>query len=158
MKQQYTILRDDAKGELVIKELAELDKEIMSLLCEETYDAQAIKAEAEKGKEQLIAKLRTRNMYPPYIFADRIADAVLNLYSPDGPATADLFFDDKEFFMKPQVEEALIVEEGISEDSDDIDDLLEEEIDEYGDKKIIKNIKTSIKIAEDEPLDSEEEG
>ena len=157
MKQKYAILKDDAKNELMVREYAELDKEILSLLCEETYDAQAIKTEIEKGKDQLIAKLRTRNMYPPYIFAERIADAVMSICKPDGPPTADLFFDDKEFFLQPPQEDLLIEEEDIDEDSENIDDLLEDQMDELDDKKIIKNIKTSIKIAEDEPADSGEE-
>jgi hypothetical protein len=141
----------------MVREYAELDKEILSLLCEETYDSQAIKTEIEKGKDQLIATLRTRNMYPPYIFAERIADAVISICEPDGPSTADLFFDDKEFFLQPPQEELLIEEEDIEEDSESIDDLLEDQMDELDDKKIIKNIKTSIKIAEDESADSGEE-
>lgn len=157
MKQKYAILKDDAKNELMVREYAELDKEILSLLCEETYDSQAIKTEIEKGKDQLIATLRTRNMYPPYIFAERIADAVISICEPDGPSTADLFFDDKEFFLQPPQEELLIEEEDIEEDSESIDDLLEDQMDELDDKKIIKNIKTSIKIAEDESADSGEE-
>lgn len=157
MKQKYSILKDDAKEELIIREYAELDKEILSLLCEETYDVRSIKAEIDKDKDVLIAKLRTRNMYPPYIFADRIADAVIGILSPEGPPSAELFFDDKEFFIKPPTEDLLIEEDEIDDDSDSIDELLEDEIDEYGDKKIIKNIKTSIKIAEDEPMDGEED-
>ena len=158
MKQKYSILIDETQKELIVREYAELDKEIMSLLCEETYDAETIKAEIEQGKQALVAKLRTRNMYPPHVFAERIADAVINVFSPEGPSTADLFFDDKEFFLKPPEEDLLIEEDEIDDDSDDIDDLLDDEIDEYGDKKMIKNIKTSIKIAEDEPADSEDEG
>jgi len=153
MKQKYSVLKDDAEKELIIREYAELDKEILSLLCEETYVAGEVKAYIERGKEVLIGKLRTRNMYPPYVFADRIADAVISLFSPDGPSSAELFFDDKEFFIKLSDEEPLIEEDEVEDDSDSIDDLLEDQIDEFGDKKIINK---SIKIAEDEPLDSEE--
>jgi hypothetical protein len=156
MKQKYSILIDDAKKELIIKEYAELDKEILSLLCEETYDANEIKVDIEKGKEVLIGKLRTRNMYPPYIFAGRIADAVISLFNPDGPSSAELFFDDKESFIKLPTEELMVEADEIDEESETIDDLLEDEIDKFGDKKVIKTIKTSIKIAEDEPIDSEE--
>ena len=155
MKQKYAILRDDAKKELVVKEYAELDKEILSLLCQETYAVETIKAEIDKGKDGLIASLRTHNMYPPYIFADRIADAVINVLSPEGPSSAELFFDDKEFFIKPPEEDLLIEdeEEDVDDTSETIDDLLGDEID----KKGIDNLKTSLKVAEDAPVDTEDE-
>ncbi len=158
MKQKYSILKDDTKKELMIREYAELDKEILSLLCEETYDAQAIQADIAKGKEVLIGKLRTRNMYPPYNLAGRIADAVTSLFSPDGPSSADLFFDDKEFFNQSSTEALLVEEDEIEEETESIDGLLGNEMDKFDDKKAIKNLKTSIKISEDEPIDSEGDG
>ena len=44
MKQKYVILRSENNTELTIKEYAELDKDVMSLLCEETYDNNRIEA------------------------------------------------------------------------------------------------------------------
>ena len=38
MKQQYTILKDHDKSRLIIREFGELDKDSLSLLCEESYD------------------------------------------------------------------------------------------------------------------------
>jgi len=147
MKQKYSILNDDTKKELIIREYAELDKEMLSLLCEETYDAQKIKADMAQGKEVLIGKLRTRNMYPPHNFAGRIAEAVISLFSPDGPSSAELFFDDNEVFIKLPTKELLIEEDDIEEEAENIDDLLEDEIDTFSDKK-------GIKIAEDESVDT----
>jgi len=147
MKQKYSILKDDTKKELIIREYAELDKEMLSLLCEETYDAQKIKADMAQGKEVLIGKLRTRNMYPPHNFAGRIAEAVISLFSPDGPSSAELFFDDNEVFIKLPTKELLIEEDDIEEEAENIDDLLEDEIDTFSDKK-------GIKIAEDESVDT----
>jgi hypothetical protein len=80
MKQKYTIVRDDKNNQLIIREFAELDKEILSLLCEETYDQKLIRAAIKSGKEELIAALRTNNLYPPGIYADKIANAVKELY------------------------------------------------------------------------------
>jgi hypothetical protein len=34
MKQKYAIVRDDKNKQLIVREFAELDKEILSLLCE----------------------------------------------------------------------------------------------------------------------------
>jgi hypothetical protein len=76
MKQKYTIIKDDKNKQLIIREFAELDKEILSLLCEETYDQKLIRSAIKSGKEDLIAALRTNNLYPPGIYADKIANAV----------------------------------------------------------------------------------
>jgi hypothetical protein len=76
MKQKYAIVRDDKNKQLIVREFAELDKEILSLLCEETYADKRIRAAIRKGREELIAALRTKNLYPPGIYAKKIADAV----------------------------------------------------------------------------------
>ena len=81
MKQKYLILKDNDKKALIIREFAELDKEILSPLCEETYDAKVIHSAIKAGKETLIRVLRTKNMYPPGIYANQIADAVLSIFA-----------------------------------------------------------------------------
>jgi hypothetical protein len=65
MKQKYTIIKDSKNKQLIVREFAELDKEILSLLCEETYEQKVILAAIKKGKEDLISALRTNNLYPP---------------------------------------------------------------------------------------------
>ena len=69
MKQKYLILNDKENKQIKIQEFAELNKEALSLLCEETYDYQTIKSAISAGKDTLIAALRTNNMYPPGIYA-----------------------------------------------------------------------------------------
>ena len=49
MKQKYSIHKDIEKQALVIKEYGELNKEILSLLCEEAYPEEVIQG-AIKGK------------------------------------------------------------------------------------------------------------
>ena len=51
MKQKYTIMISDDNSKLVIHEFAELDKDVMSLLCEESYDFKTIKSAIKNGKE-----------------------------------------------------------------------------------------------------------
>ncbi len=77
MKQKYSITRDDEKQVLTIREYAELDKEMMSLLCEETYSQQELMEAAEDGIDALLAAIRTNNMYPPAVYAEPIAEAVM---------------------------------------------------------------------------------
>ena len=80
MKQKYLILNDRENQQFKIQEFAELNKEMLSLLCEEAYGYQTIKSAISNGKEELISALRTNNMYPPGIYAEKIADAVIKLY------------------------------------------------------------------------------
>jgi hypothetical protein len=156
MKQKYTIVRDDKNKQLIIREFAELDKEILSLLCEETYDEKRIRAAIRSGKEELIAALRTNNLYPPGIYADKIADAVKNLYATKAKESEDLFFDDLELLAKEPKIEADKAQ--VEKDSEDLDDVLEEDFEsEYEDEEQIKKMDSSLKISDDEYGDADEE-
>ena len=109
MKQKYIIKNDDAKSELNIKEYANLDREhksnsfnpnpeFFSLLCEETYDKKLILSAIGKGKRTLVSAIRTHNMYPINMYAEKIADSVIELYNTDNNLSVELLFDDKESF------------------------------------------------------------
>jgi hypothetical protein len=129
MKQKYMIFRNKATGKLTIQEFAELDKEMFSLICEESYEGQAIQTAMADGKTKLIAKLRTPNLYPIAEYADKIADAVMALYRQDGETEdpVELVFDDVIQMRKPEIQ----VRDITSEDaSDDIDDLLDDDADD----------------------------
>jgi hypothetical protein len=140
MKQQFVIQKDSESDRLVIKEYAELDKDILSFLCEQTYDAKEIQAAISAGKEVLITALRTDNMYPPVLYAKEIADSVMAVFDTDESPTRELLFED------------------VEEDSEDIDELLDEDIDEeYDAEKLSNGFNSSIKVAEDETLDVEED-
>jgi hypothetical protein len=156
MKQKYTIVKDDKNKQLIIREFAELDKEILSLLCEETYDQKLIRAAIKSGKEELIAALRTNNLYPPGIYADKIANAVKELYANKAKESEDLFFNDLELLAKESEAEA--VEEEIENDSEDLDEVLEEDFEsDYEDKEQLKKMDSSLKIADDEYGNGNEE-
>jgi hypothetical protein len=156
MKQKYTIIRDDKNKQLIIREFAELDKEILSLLCEETYDQKQIRAAIRRGRDELIAALRTNNLYPPGIYADKIADAVKNLYATKAKASEDLFFDDFELLAKEPKAEA--DEEPVEKDSEDLDETLDEDFEpDYEDDAQIKKMDSSLKIADDDYGESNEE-
>ncbi len=160
MKQKYSISRNDEKDELIIREFAELDKEILSFLCEEVYKGEAVRAAAEKGRDHLIAALRTKNLYPPALFMGKIAEAAAALYGPDTSSDenqpAELFFNDFDF-LSHIAEVPKTVPEDIEEEPEDIDELLEDEIEEFDDKEGINPINTSIKIADDDVLDIEDD-
>lgn len=102
MKQKYAIIRDDEQRTVMIREYAELDKEMMSLLCEESYPQDAIAASIKEGHQAVVDVIRTNNMYPPTVFAGPIASAIEGLFKEGGNLSAELFFDDKELFPKRQ--------------------------------------------------------
>jgi len=156
MKQKYSIYKDTKNKQLIIKEYAELDKEILSLLCEEIYSDDTIVAAIQSGAGALMRALRTRNMYPPSAFAARIASAVIALYDKGEEQSMEIMFDDKELFEKE--DEPVEPEDSVDTDSEDIDELLDDEIeDAYEDKKLIKDLKSSLKVADDDAIDTDEE-
>ena len=159
MKQKFALIKDDTKKALIIKEYAELDKEILSLLCEETYADQKIESAIALGKAALIAAIRTHNMYPPGIYAEKMADAIIELYRDGSNGSAELFFDDRELFSKDA--DVVVLDEAdeeIDEAAVDVDDLLEADLeDDFDDgDKIVTNLKSSIQVADDEPVDMDD--
>ena len=156
MKQKYMILKDDENSKLIIREFAELDKEIFSLLCEETYEKTNIKHAVLNGKDELISTLRTHNFFPPSLHADKIAEAVMTIYDSGSTQPVELYIDDADYLAKEPIE--LIADEPIESEPEEIDEILGESFDEnYEGKAPINNLKSSIIIAEDEFVDSDEE-
>lgn len=108
MRQKYVIQRNDRQRELTIREFANLereykyndlvaaDKEFFSLLCEETYEQEQLRAAIKTGREGLIAFLRTRNLYPISRYVGKIADSIMVLLESDRHQSFELLFDDKE--------------------------------------------------------------
>jgi hypothetical protein len=158
MKQKYAIVRDDKNKQLIVREFAELDKEILSLLCEETYADKRIRAAIRKGREELIAALRTKNLYPPGIYAKKIADAVKELYAAKGKDSAELFFDDLELLAQANEPKAKVAEEPVEKPDAEMDELLEDDFEsEYENEDQPKKLDSSLKIADDEYGDTSEE-
>jgi hypothetical protein len=160
MKQKFSLIRDAEKDELIIKEYAELDKEILSLLCQESYSDEMIKAAINQGLQSVVAAIRTHNMYPPKIYTERIAVTIGEMYLDDGKPTVELFFDDRELFSE-NVQDGLLASQDDDQDSDDnnveVDELLEDELeDDYDeDTNIVKKLKSSLKVSDDDESDLE---
>ena len=157
MKQKYVILKNNEKGDLVIKEYAELDKETFSLLCEHTYNQKEIKPAIAEGKEILISALRRDNMYPIGIFAEKMAEAVMDLFASPKDQSVELLFNDIDMLTKDR--KASTVVEDDKDESADIDELLDENVSnaEYDDEAEMKKISSSIKVAEDESGDMDDD-
>ena len=114
MKQRYFISRDKNTSELTIEEYAAvagnvkryeisaLAQDDFTLLCTETYEGKMIKRAISEGKESLVSVLRTDNLYPISIYANVIADSVIELYGKDGKLSSELLFDDLDLLASLQ--------------------------------------------------------
>ena len=100
MRQKYELIKNTQNRQIIIRESAELDKGAMALLCEETYDTEVINAAISSGKEALVSALKTKNLYPPGIYAERIAAALQDLCASEDKEQVELFFDDIELLTK----------------------------------------------------------
>ncbi|MDZ7582557.1 MAG: hypothetical protein U5R30_18755 [Deltaproteobacteria bacterium] len=164
MKQKYEIIKDDEKKTLILREYAELDKDILSPLCEESYDIDALAAAVSGGRSALVAALRTKNMYPPGFYAERIADAVAELLEGRERQVAELLFDDIELLNREREierQQAEVAEKAkINDEVVQIDELLaddfEDDEDDFEGGGEIKDI-NSLKVADDEYVEGEEE-
>ncbi len=134
MKQKYLISKEDDQNKLIIKEFAELDKERLSLLCEEEYDNKIIKSAILKGKEALISELRTNNMYPPGVYAEKIAQAVIDIFGSKDSQSIELPFNDVDLLIKEQAPSEDI-DETKSVVDDDVDELIGDDVEEKTSKK-----------------------
>ena len=153
MKQKYLIINDKKNKQIKIQEFAELNKEMLSLLCEETYDYKTIRSAISSGTESLISALRTNNLYPPGIYAAKIASAVAELYKSKEQETRELFFDDVNLLDKNR--EVAEITQQLGDDSQDLDEVPEDDYQEtFEDKDDLKNIGSSIKGAGDDYSDA----
>lgn len=156
MKQKYEVIKDDAAGRFVIKEYAELDKESLSLLCEQEFEINAVTEAAQKGSNAVIQLIRTKNMYPPEVYAIQIAETLMTLLKTENQDMIELVFDDLTFLSKRENDEP--DEDDIDDGADDIDDLLEDDIeDEFVDDDSLNNISSPLKIADEDSLDIDDE-
>lgn len=155
MKQKYLIINDRDHKQIKIQEFAELNKEMLSLLCEESYDYKIIKSAIKAGTGTLISALRTNNLYPPGIYAEKIASAVTDLYKSKDQESLELFFDDANLLAKNRGSAA--VTEQLEEDASDLDEMLDDGFeDTLDDKDDLKKIDSPIKVAGDDFSDTDD--
>ena len=152
MRQKYLIINDKKNKQFKIQEFAELNKETLSLLCEEAYDYKTIKSAVSAGKDALISTLRTNNLYPPGIYAEKIAYAIVQLHKSKDEESVELFFDDINLLTKKRQSSGTTVE--FEDDSADLDEMLEDDFDDdYPEKNGLKKMESPLKIEDDDYVD-----
>jgi hypothetical protein len=156
MKQKYLIINDKKNKQIKIQEYAELNKELLSLLCEEAYDYKTIKLAIAAGTDTLIAALRTNNLYPPGIYAEKIASAVTELLKLKDKESIELFFDDVNLLAKKRG--SAKVTKQFADDTADLDEMLDDDYDEtLEEKDDLKKIDSPLKVAGDDFGDADDD-
>jgi hypothetical protein len=156
MKQKYLIINDKKNKQIKIQEYAELNKELLSLLCEEAYDYKTIKSAIAAGTDTLIAALRTNNLYPPGIYAEKIASAVTELLKSKDKESIELFFDDVNLLAKKRG--SAKVTKQLADDTADLDEMLDDDYDEtLEEKDDLKKIDSPLKVAGDDFGDADDD-
>ena len=121
MKQKYLILNNDDQKELIIREFTELDdKGVLLLLGEQKYDVKAINSAIKKGKKALISVLKTEKLYPPSLYADKIAESVILVFK-EKKQSIELLFDDIDLLTKKKKESETFKDVG--KEVNEIDEL-----------------------------------
>jgi len=110
MRQRFHISKEGITNDLVIREYAVIGKEKKRTLdsmpseddyvfiYQENYKGDVIEIAISKGKDDLIATLRTANLFPTGQTAVKIADMVIELYLFPEDRSGELSFDDFELF------------------------------------------------------------
>lgn len=154
MKQKYEIVVNKDENKVVIREFAQLDKEIMSLLCQESFDLANVQAATgQENPEILYAALRSNNMYPPAIYMAGIAEKVTAMLAENVDGPEEIIFDDLEFlstYVSTDLEKDIVT---LGKDDDSLDALLEpvgfEDV-EFDDKDGLEKISDTLKVDDSE--------
>lgn len=103
MKQKYVVVKRDDAPEVLIREYTELEKDEFAFICEERYNLDELKTGAKEDIKKVANHLRRPNMYPKMEYAEKIAQAVISLISPENEAiTTEVVFNDAEVFKSKE--------------------------------------------------------
>ena len=142
MKQKFSISRNTGGEKIVIKEYAELDKGMYSLLCEESYAVVAVEAALAKGPGHVITLLRTEGFFPTSFFVEKLIASLDDYLKQGSPEAVKIEADDTECIQS-------ISRQVSQEGNDGIDDLLEVDTEEIiEDEEPVGKLDAPIKIAE----------
>lgn len=155
MRHKYVITRKPEAEELTLHELSELDKDVFSLVCEETFPEWAILSAANQGMEALINEIRTTNFFPCGLFASKIAESVIKLLEPANVSSViEVHCDDADYLSKKRVPVESVEE--IEDDGGDVDTLLEDDFDaDFDDDMKTPGIETSVDDLLEDDFDGE---
>lgn len=124
--QEYAVLSANASK----KRQLGLQDDDFSLLCEQSYNAEAIKKAASTGKQAVISLLRNQHFFPIGLYIEVIADSVIEMYTSKGEKYQNLIIDDKDVLLGDLAESDVVREieaEGLGESTDNLAEFTEED-------------------------------
>jgi len=127
MKHKFVFSKDTATGELLIREYAELNKDIFSPVCEITYEVNRFEKALAQGPVALMAEMRTQNFYPPTSFSEKIVLGISDMMLSGDQEMVEIYCDDADFLSK-----SLDGHEAF----EDIDEGEDEDLDEFIDEDL----------------------
>lgn len=141
------------KSSLTLREFGELDKEIFTLLCEETYPLDAIRESLDAGIDAVIAAFRSPNFYPTRYASEKLAVAVAEICRAKEADRMEVVLDDVQVLSDDQDPADILeeFEEANDGPGDDLDELL-------ADDDKLSNTKGTLRIADSEDIDEDDAG
>ena len=150
MKHKYVFSKDTSTGEVLIREYAELNKDIFSPVCETVYEMKHFEMALSKGPAALMAGMRTRNFFPPSSFSEKIILGISEMISSSGQEMIEIFCDDSEFLSRN-----LDGHETFEDIEDDEDEALDNFIDEDLPDTFDEGVKTGSVDSSDLDMDDD---
>ena len=125
MRFKYIVEKKDKNNALVLREYMETERDLFSCMNETVFDGKTLFDANKRGMKALLGVLRTNNFYPPFKFAEKIADVVSNMLKSKKNPSMEIILDDMDFIdtkqwrrpgTAPILEESIEVDEFIETD------------------------------------------
>ena len=100
MRLKYTMEKKSKANELILREYTEIDEERYVLLNETIYNSEKIVSAVSKSERELLIALRTENMFPPDMFANRLFEMVTTLLNSKKRQCIEIVVDDLDYIDK----------------------------------------------------------
>ncbi len=125
MKQKCILSKK--KNTIVIKEVAQTEPGIFSLLYETEVNNEIVEEAVVKGNDAVIDMFRTHHFYPTRFFAGKIADGLIGMFGSDPTDSLHIEFNDIEGLQSKEPEEVEPDKIENGKELAEIDNLLEDD-------------------------------
>lgn len=155
MKQRYTVLNAQEDDRLIIREEGELDKDLFSTQCTVSFAKDALEQALRQGVFTTIQLIRSKDMYPSLSVAEKIVEAIRQ-FLDDGSQPVAVDINDADFITK-RTKPAPVAAVETDDDASDLDDLLEDDTEDFDDDFALDDISRSVKIADEDVVDIDDD-
>jgi len=141
MKQRYKISYNDKKDQIRISEQMEWEGQYVETT-EEKYSVEQLAGVIDKDMLEIIGKIRTNNLFPPYELAKSIANNVIKLMKETDDTVNEIFLEWTDIEDQP-----------VEQEEPDEDDMIEDELSELTDDLSDDDMEDGF-LEEDNDIDS----